>query len=302
MLLLIQLCPAMSPWWYYGFHASTGIINWVAVALSALADVLPKRFRAPGIGMLLAGFMLGFSLSPIFALVLSRIHLSLISYLIVVGGLIATYFVLPETLPPEVADEARKRNMEANKPSVNVDQQPATNTLLRYWPRKILRFISRPVREMSILNRSSFFRLISVLAFFSGMVTSGDQLLLVYYVEERLGFTEKDVSYIFLIMGVMGLMAQVILLKPLNDCVGEKMVIAICFTIGAIDNTMYGLATQKSTIYAAVALAAFTMMSFPTLSAIKANNVVSNSSVPRFFVMMQNSHRNKTMYNFSHLI
>jgi hypothetical protein len=64
------------------------------------------------------------------------------------------------------------------------------------------------------------------------------------------------------------------LLKPLNDCAEEKMVVAICFFIGAIDNTMYGLAQNKSTVYAAVALSALTGMAFPTISAIKANNVV----------------------------
>jgi Na+/melibiose symporter-like transporter len=106
------------------------------------------------------------------------------------------------------------------------------------------------------------------------MVSSGDQVLLVYYVEERIGFNEKDVSIMFLIMGIMGLLAQAVLLKPLNDHVGEKMTVAICFFLGAVDNTMYGIATKKSTIYAAVAISALTGMAFPTISAIKANNVV----------------------------
>jgi len=105
------------------------------------------------------------------------------------------------------------------------------------------------------------------------MVSSGDQLLLVYYLEEQLGFTDKDVSTMFLIIGIMGMMAQGILLKPLNECIGEKMVVALCFFIGAVDNTMYGIATNKGTIFAAVALSAFTGMAFPTISAIKSNNV-----------------------------
>jgi DHA1 family tetracycline resistance protein-like MFS transporter len=133
--------------------------------------------------------------------------------------------------------------------------------------------IVRPIREISILNRNTFFRLISLLAFFSGMVSSGDQLLLVYYLEEQLGFTDKDVGTMFLIIGIMGMMAQAIVLKPLNECIGEKMVVAFCFFIGAVDNTMYGLATNKGTIFAAVALSAFTGMAFPTISAIKSNNV-----------------------------
>jgi DHA1 family tetracycline resistance protein-like MFS transporter len=265
MLYLIQVIPTMSPWWYYGMSASTGLVNWVAVALSALADVLPQRFRAPGIGILLAGFMLGFSLSPIFALLLSRKHLSLMSYLVVLGGLLSTILFVPETLNPRVAEEARRRR------EYQEIQDEAES--LKIW-KKLGRFAMRPIRELSILNRNSFFRLISLLAFFSGMVSSGDGVLLVYYVEERLSFTEKDVSIMFLIIGIFGLFAQAVLLKPLNDCVGEKMVVAICFFIGAVDNTMYGLARNKSTLYAAVALSALTGMAFPTISAIKANNVV----------------------------
>jgi DHA1 family tetracycline resistance protein-like MFS transporter len=267
MLYLIQIFPSMNPWWYYGVSASTGLVNWVAVALSALADVLPQKFRAPGIGLLLAGFMLGFSLSPIFALFLSRLHLSLMSFVVVVGGLVSTILFVPETLPPHVAEASRQRREHAHAE----DQVTAP----KFWT-KVGRFVVRPAKEMAILNRNTFFRLISLLAFFSGMVSSGDQVLLLYYVEDRLGFTEKDVSIMFLIIGIVGLLAQGVLLKPLNDCVGEKLVVAICFFVGAIVNTMYGIATNKATIFAAAALSALTGMAFPTISAIKSNNVVSH--------------------------
>jgi DHA1 family tetracycline resistance protein-like MFS transporter len=262
-LLVMQLVPTMSPYWYYSAGASTGLVNWVAVALSSLADVLPQKLRAPGIGLLLSGFMLGFSFSPLFALFLNHLQLTFVSVLIINGGFWATVLFLPETLPPAVAEEARRRRSE----------DVAHPNLIEHlgW------IIARPVREMAILNRNNFFRLISLLAFFSGMVSSGDQTLLVYYVEERIGFTDKDVSIMYLIMGITGLFAQAVLLKPLNDLVGEKMVVAICFFVGAVDNVMYGIAEDKHTIFAAVGLSALTGMAFPTISAIKANNVVSYS-------------------------
>jgi DHA1 family tetracycline resistance protein-like MFS transporter len=65
-------------------------------------------------------------------------------------------------------------------------------------------------------------------------------------------------------------------LKPLNDLLGEKLVVALAFTCGAIDNTMYGLAKHKQTIFAAVGVAGLTGMAFPTISAIKANNVAES--------------------------
>ena len=301
MLVLIQIFPTMSPWSYYSAHAMTGLVNWIAVALSSLADVLPQQYRAPGIGLLLAGFMLGFSLSPILSMLLTKLTLSIVSFSTVLIGLVSSIFFLPETLPPEVAIQAQQRRQEAMEAEMdgpargdedltttymypyeevpgggNTRRRQRRMKQLKKWCVLAKHVITRPIRELSILNRNHFFRLISSLAFFSGMVQSGDQVLLIYYLEERLGFTNKDVSIMFFIMGVMGVVAQAFLLKPLNDLLGEKLVVALAFTCGAIDNTMYGLAKNKQTIFAAVGIAGLTGMAFPTISAIKANNVAES--------------------------
>jgi len=273
-LFLTQLIPTLNPWVYYGVHISTGLVNWVAVALSSLADVLPQRFRAAGIGIFLAGFMLGFSFAPLFSLLFNHVQVALVSFVIASAGLVCTILFVPETLPPQVAAEAKRRRRELyNRNADTVGEYSSRQLLWRKTIKNLKWILVRPIREISILNRNTFFRLISALAFFSGMVSSGDQLLLVYYVEERLGFTDKDVSKMFLIVGIMGLLAQGVLLKPLNDCIGEKMVVAICFFVGAVVNTLYGLATSKAQIFSALALSALTGMAFPTISAIKANNV-----------------------------
>jgi len=300
MLVLIQIFPSMSPWSYYSAHAMTGLVNWIAVALSSLADVLPQQYRAPGIGLLLAGFMFGFSLSPILSMLLTKLTLSIVSLSTVLVGLMSSILFLPETLPPEVALQAKQRRQEAMEAEFddaardenltstymypyeevpgggNTRRRKRRMKRLKKWCSLAKHMITRPIRELSILNRNHFFRLISSLAFFSGMVSSGDQVLLIYYLEERLGFTNKDVSIMFFIMGVMGVVAQAFLLKPLNDLLGEKLVVALAFTCGAIDNTMYGLAKNKQTIFAAVGIAGLTGMAFPTISAIKANNVAES--------------------------
>jgi len=53
------------------------------------------------------------------------------------------------------------------------------------------------------------FRILAILAFFSGAVQSADQTLLVYYLEERVGFGDSDVAKMFLIFGILGIFAQV---------------------------------------------------------------------------------------------
>jgi MFS family permease len=169
MLFLMQLIPYMNPWWYYGVGAITGLVNWVAVALSALSDVLPQRFRAPGIGLVLAGFSLGIALSPVLAFAFNRLHLSLISYLVVVGGLVSTILYVPETLPPQVAEEARRRREDDNNNAM-IQHSERTGGEETFWFRLFFRkagnIVVRPVKEMSILNRNLFFRLVSSLAFF----------------------------------------------------------------------------------------------------------------------------------------
>jgi DHA1 family tetracycline resistance protein-like MFS transporter len=126
---------------------------------------------------------------------------------------------------------------------------------------------------MSILNRNAFFRRLSSLAFFTGMVSSGDQVLLIYYLEETLRFTSADVGKMFLILGIVGLFAQSVLIKPLTDHLGERNVVAFAFLCGAVDNLLYGTARNKRTVFVALGVAGLTGMAFPTISAMKANNV-----------------------------
>ena len=62
--VLLQLQPTMTPVWYYSAGALTGLVSWVTVALSALADVMPAEWRAPSFGLILAGFSFGFAIAP----------------------------------------------------------------------------------------------------------------------------------------------------------------------------------------------------------------------------------------------
>jgi MFS family permease len=189
-LVLLQLSPTMSPNWYYAAGAITGLINWTTVALSSLGDVMPPKWRAPSFGLLLAGFSLGFALAPQLAIVLGHFGVSVFALITVVLSLLVTIFSFPETLQPEQAAEARdvRRSIVAGM----------TRSQRIVWN------IKRPVWELSILNRNRLFRLLSLLAFFSGMVTSGDRTLIIYYIEERLGFNDQDIATMFLIMGILG--------------------------------------------------------------------------------------------------
>mmetsp|Transcript_54656 Transcript_54656/g.62013 ORF Transcript_54656/g.62013 Transcript_54656/m.62013 type:complete len:735 (-) Transcript_54656:116-2320(-) len=308
-LFLIEYIPTMNPWWYYSCHAGTGFISWMAIALSTMNDVLPPEFRAPGIGLLFAGFLFGISFAPTLGILIkNRSHLCLLSFGVTLVGFLLTVFFVPETVKPHMAQEQKQRRLQREKVVEEKDlkirsqlqqqqqhqhedrQQDDDHYFYSLWfslrrfyygsswlstnIKLVWRnFIVRPIQEMSILNRNTFFRILSSLAFFTGMVTSADQVLLLYYLEDQLAFNQHDVSLMFLIIGISGMIVQVFVMKPLNDRVGEKLVIAISFCCGSTVNFFYGVATHKTTIFAGLMLSCFTNMSFPTISAIKANNV-----------------------------
>jgi MFS transporter, DHA1 family, tetracycline resistance protein len=98
--------------------------------------------------------------------------------------------------------------------------------------------------------------------------------LLVYYVEERLNFNDKDIATMFLILGLLGVFVQGFLLKVLNDWCGERKVVLLAFLLGVVHNLIYAIAESKAVMFAGIAVGAFVGMSFPTISAIKSNNVV----------------------------
>lgn len=74
-------------------------------------------------------------------------------------------------------------------------------------------------------------------------------------------------------MGVLGILVQSMGLKALIEKVGERNTIMISFGLGTIHNLLYGLARDKATIFIAIAIGSGVSMAFPTISAIKANNV-----------------------------
>ena len=159
-LVVVQLHPNMSPAWYYGAGGLSGLVSWIAVALSALSDVMPPRWRAPSFGLLLAGFSLGFAMAPSLALLLGHFWVSVMALGTVLASVVVVIFFFPETLPPELAAEAR-----------DVREEQTEGLTVH---KKVLWWLYRPIWELSILNRNHLFRLLSTLAFFSGLVSSGE--------------------------------------------------------------------------------------------------------------------------------
>jgi hypothetical protein len=163
LLVVLQLQTNLSPFWYYAAGAISGFVSWIGVALSTLSDVMPPEWRAPSYGLVLVGFSFGFALAPQLTFFFGHFYVSLLSLAAIWSGLVILIVFLPETLPLEVAREAQL---------VRDEQMNLHTTTLAQ--RVIYSIFYRPFWELSILNRSRLFRLLSCLAFFSGMVSSGE--------------------------------------------------------------------------------------------------------------------------------
>jgi len=258
MLVALQRDDSMNPAWYYASTSIKGFVSFMNIALSSMADVLPRKWRAPGFGLLTAGFFLGIAFSPLLALGLNHIQLSIFSLCLMIAMFVLALFFLPETLSREKSEEARRLRL------MNIADESTCCCIFRN--------VKRPVVEILILNRDRLFRLVATLAFFSGMVLSADGLL-IYYIQDRYGATDKEVSTLLVMVGILNIFVQAFVMKPLLDCIGEKMVLVVAFFFGSVHNLTYGFGPNIDFVYAAGALGSIREMSFPTISAIKSNNV-----------------------------
>jgi MFS transporter, DHA1 family, tetracycline resistance protein len=264
-LLVTVLQSNMSPILYYTAKSCccNGLVHWMVIALSVVADVLEKQQRAAGVGLLMAGFWLGLCLAPTLAIAWTHLQVVMLSCVLHVCGLVCAVCWIPETLSKEAANQACEKQQQQQL--LLHDKTLGHNA--------ILSCIARPIRELGIINRNAILRLLATLAFFSGMATSGDQTLLLYYVDSVLQFTASDIAIMFLLVGGSAVLAQAVVLRPLNHCIGERWVLIVCFVAAAISNALYGLAKDRQAMYTAVCIGALSGMAFPTISAIKANNV-----------------------------
>lgn len=258
--LYVCMRPLSNPWVFYYTRSLHGIINWTAIALSAISDVMPPQLRAPAVGVLMAAYWFGVCIGPTIAAFLGYLNAVVFSCFVAVLSILFAVFFVPETVLPTIASQTRTRHRRQQRVHDNMLQSICWNFL-------------RPFREISIVNRDGFFRLISVLAFFNGMVTSGDKILLLYYAESKLNFSMSDTAILLLLYGFGSVFTQGVILKPLNDFLGERRILIICFVTAILSNTCYGLATTKQTLYIGIVLGSFAAMAFPSFSAIKANNV-----------------------------
>ena len=131
--------------------------------------------------------------------------------------------------------------------------------------RWIISAMTRPARDISILNRDTVIRLVAIGSFFSIMVFATDSNLLLFYMEDQLNVCDKDIARrIFLVMGMLGIKFQAFSLQPLTQCIKEKGLVATSFLPGMLHNFLHGLARDQRCIYVALAFSQLTKINYPS--------------------------------------
>jgi len=126
---------------------------------------------------------------------------------------------------------------------------------------------------MAILNREPILRLLAVASFLAAAVYSTDSSLVLFYIEDHLGVTERGIANMFVVMGLLGVILQGIGLQPLIYALGEHGLLVVSFVSGTIHNLLYGLARNAGTITVALSLSQVTKLGYPVLSSLCSQRV-----------------------------
>lgn len=303
-LLLLQFVPKADPAWYFAARATVELVDFLTITFAALSDVMPKEHRAGSFAVIIGGFYSAYAFGPSLAVVMSHEAVSLVSWIFSVVAFVVGLVFFPETLPSRIVSTIVAEDSQPTPPSTAFLESVETvsDTTLDY-PQQQLQLhqredreaqdeeecntevttvdtthvytksalastLSKPFRDVSILNRSSTLQLIALGSFLAATVFNTDHTLVMFYIEEHLNVKDDDVASMFFVLGILGEIMQCFALQPLLQCMGERGLLILTFISGTIHNFIYGAARKKQAIYAALALSQVTKLNYPILSSI----------------------------------
>ncbi|KAL4177256.1 hypothetical protein KRP22_002190 [Phytophthora ramorum] len=230
---------------YFALRLVDSGFGTAGVMSAAVADVVAPEDRAAAFGLLFASLSVGYCTSAFVAPFFSREHILQIAAGLFVTRVLWASFILPETLPP------RTRMSKAR------------------W------VVENPISSMAILFRNQLFMRLTCLIALTSFVMNGIFQIQSFYLNTIVGFNVKDFGNLMLLGGILAVLGQALLLKPLVRCFKEKGVIVIALTASMMG--MGGFAASayyphKWLIYAMSIPGCISDLSFPAISALKSIN------------------------------
>ena len=238
---------APSIWWLFLGRTIAGIMGAsITTANAYIADVSTPETRAQNFGFVGAAFGLGFLFGPVLGGLLGDINLRLPFF--VAAGLALVnwlygFFVLPESLAPE------------HRSTVS-------------W---------RKMNPLASLRRLGAYPLVAGLAvafFFASMAQRGLENVWVLYTGFRYGWGPLTNGLLLGLVGVMAVLVQGLLIKPVVARIGERRTITMGLTVSTLAFLAYGLASQGWMVPIIVVFGALAGVAIPTIQGLVAGAVL----------------------------
>uniref|UniRef100_A0A061RDA5 Mfs general substrate transporter n=1 Tax=Tetraselmis sp. GSL018 TaxID=582737 RepID=A0A061RDA5_9CHLO len=188
--------------WWFPAQVATAAVDKVSLAVAFTADLMPPSLRASTIGLVTASFACGIFVGP---LISSRLTIQQITWTLPVfaaASLLWVVFAIPETTTAASRAEAR-----ASAAAAAAADTGALSGLASTW---------------RIVMRSRLFLTLTAVMMVVGVVQEGLMDLLMQYLQIKVSFGVADNSAVLMVVGVGGLVSQVLLLRPLLHLLGEK--------------------------------------------------------------------------------
>mmetsp|Transcript_12814 Transcript_12814/g.38699 ORF Transcript_12814/g.38699 Transcript_12814/m.38699 type:complete len:525 (-) Transcript_12814:561-2135(-) len=248
MVLLAHLTLGTSLLFYYPASVMGGAISMISIALAWVADLLPPVHRAGGFGGIMGSFSVGILIGPAIGSMLTATAAAAAGCVCGAICVLYAWLVLPESLTVAARDKAKEKKRSAD-PKV------------------------RTAGGLRILFRSPLFKRLTICLMVSGIVNEGLSDLLIQYFKLLFNFTVNDVTLVFEVLGVCGVLVQTVVLRYMLKWLGEKRVLAVGLGAACLELLAMGLITAKWQTFAALSIGSLGGMAFPAISSIKANNV-----------------------------
>ena len=218
----------------------------ITTANAYIADVSTPQTRAQNFGFVGAAFGLGFIFGPVLGGLLGAISLRLPFF--VAAGLALVnwlygFFVLPESLAPE------------------------HRSTVSWWK----------MNPLASLRRLGTYPLVAGLAvafLFATMAQRGLENVWILYTGFRYGWDLLTNGLTLGLVGVMAVLVQGLLIKPIVARIGERRSITLGLTVSTLAFLAYGLASQGWMVPVIIVFGALAGIALPTIQGLVAGTVL----------------------------
>jgi MFS transporter, DHA1 family, tetracycline resistance protein len=195
-----------------------------AAAAAYIADITPPEKRAASYGLFGAAWGLGFVIGPALGGILGAYHLRLPFWVAAALTLLnAAYglFILPESLP------------EQNRSAFSFRK-------------------ANPIGSLKLLRSHPQLLGLAGILFLYQLAHQVFQSVFVLYADYRYGWDERTVGLTLMCVGLMGVIVQGFLVRRTAPLLGERRMLFIALTFGAVGYFIYGVAQTGWVFWSAI--------------------------------------------------